>query len=195
MKIEKRIIKKYRNRRLYDMSQKKYITLGDLTELIQEGYAVEIMDSTSGEDITQSVLIQIILDNQKEDGYNLFTNELLHQLIQYRNQSTLDFFQRYLPGILEGYLDWQQQTQSQFRNWAQLGWNSNQLSRNMFRPGMGTWGAPSDDYKASGYKSSQSGSSDESSSNPLPEASDEVEELKKRIEEMETLLKKTSKKD
>ncbi len=194
MRKEKITIKKYKNRRLYDLNAKQYITLDDLTGFIQEGHEVEIVDSATGDDITQSVLIQIILDNQKEDGYNLFSNELLHQLIQYRSQSTLDFFQRYLPSILEGYLDWQHQTKNQFMNWAQLGWNTNPFSRNMFTPGMGMWGTDPSHYNSSPSDADESPSSKASKTNESA-PDQEVEALKKRIEEMEALLKKTPKKD
>jgi polyhydroxyalkanoate synthesis repressor PhaR len=190
MKQEKIVIKKYRNRRLYDMAQKRYITMEELTERIREGCEVQVLDSTTGEDITQAVLIQIILDSQKASGYNLFSNHMLHQLIQYRDQSTADFFQKYLPSILDGYLDWQRQTQSHFMNWAKLGWSTNPFSSEMFNPGMAMWGM------GRGYNSSrerEEGEEPDADTQTL--SPEEVDALKKRIEELENLLKKSRKRD
>ncbi len=191
MNREKIIIKKYRNRRLYDVSQKRYITLDELTERIRSGCEVEIIDSTTGEDITQAVLIQIILDSQKDSGYTLFTNELLHRLIQYRDQSTADFFQRYLPGIFEGYLEWQRQAQSHFMNWAKLGWNASAYGSELFNPGLAMWGMGRS-YKSSSQHEA-AGEAEETAESVRSSSPDEVEALKKRIEELESLLKKSRK--
>lgn len=196
MNKEKITIKKYRNRRLYDMSQKRYITLDELTERIRSGYEVEVIDSTTGEDITQAVLIQIILDSQKDSGYTLFTNELLHRLIQYRDQSTTDFFQRYLPGIFEGYLEWQRQAQSHFMNWAKLGWSASTYGSELFHPGLAMWGmgrGTGESYKSSPSQETTA-KPEESMQNTDTADSEEIASLKERIAELESLLKKSHKK-
>ncbi|MBY0404559.1 MAG: hypothetical protein K2X66_11720 [Cyanobacteria bacterium] len=117
-------IKKYSNRRLYDMGAKDYITLDELQEKIKQGAEVEVFDSKTGEDLTQVVLIQMILESQKHETGGLFTTEILHKMIQYREKSLSEFFQKYLPNILQSYVDWQQEAQNHFMHWAQMGWNA-----------------------------------------------------------------------
>ncbi|MES9926149.1 MAG: polyhydroxyalkanoate synthesis regulator DNA-binding domain-containing protein, partial [Candidatus Thiodiazotropha endolucinida] len=62
--MSERIIKKYPNRRLYDTEQSKYITLTQLRQLIISGESIKVVDSTSEEDITRNILLQIILETE-----------------------------------------------------------------------------------------------------------------------------------
>ena len=62
--MEQRIIKKYPNRRLYDTEESKYVTLAHLRQLIQDGVEFKVTDSQSGKDITRSILIQIITEQE-----------------------------------------------------------------------------------------------------------------------------------
>lgn len=180
---EKVIIKKYSNRRLYDMSLKRYITLEELRDRIQGGIEVQVVDSKTGEDLTQMVLIQLILETQRNEFNGLFSSEVLHKLIQYRDQSMTDFFQKYLPNILNSYMDWQQEAQNHFMHWARLGWSANQYSRDFFMPGFSSmWGMGPDGRNAPQQPSAQH-----------PEnwhgADSEIETLKQRINELEHHLK------
>ena len=123
----KRQIKKYSNRRLYDQSQKRYITLEELALLIRNGEEVEVRDSKTGEDLTQAVLIQVILECQKDDGKTFFTNDFLHMMIQYREMARTEseeFFHKYLPNIFGAYVQWQSEAQNQFMQWARFGWSA-----------------------------------------------------------------------
>ncbi len=77
------IIKKYANRRLYDTGRSSYVTLDDLSEMVRDGYEFVVQDAKSGEDLTRSVLAQIILDqesNNEGEGTLLPTN-FMRQLI------------------------------------------------------------------------------------------------------------------
>jgi polyhydroxyalkanoate synthesis repressor PhaR len=134
-------VKKYGNRRLYDLNHKCYITMADLEERIREGYQVTVTDSRTGEDLTQSVLTQLIMENQKNspDG-GLFTSELLHQMIRYRDQSMADFLQVQLPSLLNAYMSWQAQAQNQFLHWAELGWHANRQAHDWWMPPWNAWG-------------------------------------------------------
>lgn len=179
-------IKKYGNRRLYDVERKCYITLDDLTALIKAGHQVQVVDSKTGEDLTHMVLTQIILEGQKNGHNGLFTTELLHQMIQYRDQYVSEFFQEYLPNILHAYLQWQHEAHNQFMHWAKLGWSASQYSRDFFMPGLNFWNM--------GAKSP--------AKNPMPEASpaspdgaeQEIAYLKQKIEDLENRLNKPGKK-
>ena len=76
-----RIIKKYPNRRLYDTEESKYVTLCDLRELVMDQQEFMVIDKKSEEDMTRSVLLQIILEQEEKEGQPLFSAELLHKLI------------------------------------------------------------------------------------------------------------------
>ncbi len=74
-------IKKYGNRRLYDSSSSRYINLDDLAKLIREGESVEVVDARTGENLTQAVLLQVLLETQ--GGFTGFPTGFLHRLIRY----------------------------------------------------------------------------------------------------------------
>lgn len=88
---EERIIKKYPNRRLYDTTQSCYITLSDVRDLVLEEIPFKVIDRQSGEDITRSILLQIIME-QESGGQPLFSAEILEQFIRnYSAQTRLGF--------------------------------------------------------------------------------------------------------
>ncbi len=97
---EATVIKKYANRRLYDTGRSSYVTLDDLCELVKEGHNFVVIDAKSGDDITRSVLTQIIVD-QESKGENLLPENFLRNLIGFYGDSV----QSVLPGYLETTLD------------------------------------------------------------------------------------------
>lgn len=76
-----RTIKKYSNRRLYDTEASSYINLESLAELIREGEVVQVVDAKSGEDLTHTVLLQVILETPGLKG--LFPPGFLHRIVRY----------------------------------------------------------------------------------------------------------------
>ncbi|MCU7932998.1 MAG: polyhydroxyalkanoate synthesis repressor PhaR [Candidatus Thiodiazotropha sp. (ex Codakia rugifera)] len=90
-----RIIKKYPNRRLYDTEQSKYITLTQLRQLIISGELIKVVDSTSEEDITRNILLQIILETES-GGEPLFTANMLSQIIRFYGGTLQGIFGNYL---------------------------------------------------------------------------------------------------
>lgn len=185
------LIKKYSNRRLYDMELKRYITLEELRDRIRDGAEVQVVDSKTGEDLTQVVLIQLILETEKTPFNGLLTSELLHQLIQYREQSLVEFFQNYLPGIMRSYIAWQQEAQNQFMNWAKLGWSANRYSRDFFMPNWNMWGwsgGPGGPPPGGNGHNGQPHDPDEAEARQA-----EIEQLRQKVEDLERRLKKSSK--
>ena len=83
---EKRVIKKYPNRRLYDTSESKYVTLNDVRKLVLDGVSFCVIDKKSGDDITRNILLQIIIE-QEDEGEPLFTTDVLEQLIGFYGNS------------------------------------------------------------------------------------------------------------
>ena len=81
MDKENRVIKKYPNRRLYDTTESKYVTLNDLKELVVEEISFTVVDKKTGDDITRNVLLQIIIEQEEDNGEPLFSAEVLQKLI------------------------------------------------------------------------------------------------------------------
>ncbi len=90
------VIKKYANRRLYDTSRSAYITLDDLKTLVHEGTDFVVQDAKTGEDLTHSVLTQIIFE-QEAQGQHLLPVDFLRQLIRFYGDS----MQSVVPGFLD----------------------------------------------------------------------------------------------
>ncbi len=78
---DKRLIKKYPNRRLYDTTESHYITLEDVRRLVVQGVDFLVTDQKTGEDITRNILLQIILE-QEDDGEPIFTTDALLGIIR-----------------------------------------------------------------------------------------------------------------
>ncbi|MEJ2610913.1 MAG: polyhydroxyalkanoate synthesis repressor PhaR [Candidatus Thiodiazotropha sp.] len=94
-----RIIKKYPNRRLYDTEQSKYITLAQLRKLIIGGELIRVIDSTTDEEITRNILLQIILETESS-GKPLFTADMLSQIIRFYGGALQGIFGNYLEQSL-----------------------------------------------------------------------------------------------
>jgi polyhydroxyalkanoate synthesis repressor PhaR len=76
-----RVIKKYPNRRLYDTTESRYVTLSDVCSLVQNEYEVQVIDKQSGDDITRSILLQVISDRE-QNGEALISQEFLVDIIR-----------------------------------------------------------------------------------------------------------------
>lgn len=101
------IIKKYPNRRLYDTSQSQYINLNDIKALINSHQAFQVLDSKTGEDVTKSLLLQIISEQESTDQQSLLTNTLLMQLIRFYDSDMQAFVRQYLEMSLAHFMDQQ----------------------------------------------------------------------------------------
>lgn len=112
---EPRIIKKYPNRRLYDTEISSYITLEEVRQLVVDGEEFEVRDAKSGENLTRSVLLQIISEHE-DRGQPMFTTQLLSQVIRFYGDSLQGFMGSYLEKSLQVFLDQQQQFRSQLNN-------------------------------------------------------------------------------
>jgi polyhydroxyalkanoate synthesis repressor PhaR len=93
--MKTRVIKRYRNRRLYDTLQKKTVKLEDLARLVKEGVGFEVIDNATGKDVTISVLSRILSDAWSEDKKNLKeTTKLIRLLISKGGGITVDIFKK-----------------------------------------------------------------------------------------------------
>ena len=94
------VIKKYANRRLYNTSSSAYVTLDDLAQMVKDGDDFVVFDAKSGEDITRTVLTQIIFEEESK-GQNLLPINFLRQLIRFYGDSMEAFVPSYLEFSLE----------------------------------------------------------------------------------------------
>jgi polyhydroxyalkanoate synthesis repressor PhaR len=107
-------IKKYPNRRFYDTTHSRHLTLVEMCSLIQQGYDITVTDAKTGADITAQVLTQIILELETTK-LNSFPVPLLVRLIRMNDQLVKDFIEKYFNQALGSFLNYQQQVEEQIR--------------------------------------------------------------------------------
>jgi polyhydroxyalkanoate synthesis repressor PhaR len=104
-------IKKYANRRLYNTGTSTYVTLEDLATMVKEGEDFLVYDAKTGDDITRSVLAQIIFEQENKAGQNLLPTTFLRQLIRFYGDS----MQLVVPKYLEQSIEMLTREQEKFR--------------------------------------------------------------------------------
>jgi polyhydroxyalkanoate synthesis repressor PhaR len=104
-------IKKYANRRLYNTGTSTYVTLEDLAAMVKEGEDFLVYDAKTGDDITRSVLAQIIFEQENKAGQNLLPTTFLRQLIRFYGDS----MQMVVPKYLEQSIETLTREQEKFR--------------------------------------------------------------------------------
>jgi polyhydroxyalkanoate synthesis repressor PhaR len=123
------VIKKYANRRLYNTQTSSYVTLDHLAAMVKEGTEFEVQDARTGDDITRSVLTQIIFEEEAK-GQNLLPIKFLRQLIRFYGDS----LQAFVPGYLDMSMDSFTKNQGQMRDRiAEALGGGNQMVENLTR--------------------------------------------------------------
>jgi len=170
-------IKKYANRRLYNTGTSTYVTLEDLAAMVKKGEDFVVYDAKSGDDITRSVLAQIIFEQENKEGQSLLPINFLRQLIRFYGDS----MQMLVPRYLETSIDSLTREQGKFRDqMAQafgvsgFGPMEDQVRRNMemFEKTFAMFSP----FAKGGEKAGRTG------------GADEVDELKRQMEEMQKRL-------
>jgi polyhydroxyalkanoate synthesis repressor PhaR len=96
------IIKKYENRRLYDATNSRYVNLDEVAQLVQQGHDVQVVDASSGEDITRLILTQIIAEGAKNSD-STFPLDILRQMVIASGQASQESAIRYTKSMLDLY--------------------------------------------------------------------------------------------
>jgi polyhydroxyalkanoate synthesis repressor PhaR len=109
-----RTIKKYPNRRLYDTANSGYITLVDVKQMVLENIEFQVVDAKSGEDLTRSILLQIILDEESV-GVPMFSSEMLSQMIRFYGTAQQSVMGQYMEQNVKAFLAIQKKLQDQAR--------------------------------------------------------------------------------
>src|SRR5438128_9142976 len=107
-----RIIKKYPNRRLYDTANSGYITLADVKQMVLEHIDFKVIDAKSGDDLTRSILLQIILEEESA-GMPMFSSEMLAQMIRFYGNALQGIMGSYMEQNVKAFLTIQQKLQDQ----------------------------------------------------------------------------------
>jgi polyhydroxyalkanoate synthesis repressor PhaR len=108
-----RLIKKYPNRRLYDTRISAYITLSNVKEFVLSGESFKVLDAKTGDDLTRSILLQIIIEEESTGIAPLFTSELLAQLIRFYGHAMQVMLGNYLETNIKLFSDFQKNLQEQ----------------------------------------------------------------------------------
>jgi polyhydroxyalkanoate synthesis repressor PhaR len=113
-------LKKYANRRLYDMEKSEYVTLNQVADLIRQGRQVEVFDAKTNEDVTAFILTQIILEEAKNKNF-LLPIPVLHLIVQYGDNILGEFFEKYLQQMITTYVAHKNAVDEQFKKWLEMG--------------------------------------------------------------------------
>ncbi|HCX33556.1 MAG TPA: polyhydroxyalkanoate synthesis repressor PhaR [Rhodocyclaceae bacterium] len=114
MSEQPRLIKKYPNRRLYDTRTSAYITLADIKDLVLRHEQFHVIDAKSGEELTRSILMQIILE-EEAGGAPMFSSDMLAQMIRFYGDAMQGMMGKYLETNIKAFTSMQQKFQEQTR--------------------------------------------------------------------------------
>ncbi len=113
------IIKRYGNRRLYNTETRSYVNYEELAKLVRDGQDIKVVDSTTKEDVTKAVLIQVILEEEKNKK-TILPTEFLFQLLRSREDSMQDFFKNHLAASFNAYLKTKEEFDNRFRSMLEM---------------------------------------------------------------------------
>src|SRR5580658_660746 len=188
------IIKKYANRRLYNTGTSTYVTLEDLAAMVKAGEDFVVFDAKTSEDITRTVLTQIIFEQENKEGQNLLPITFLRQLIRFYGDS----MQMLVPHYLEVSIDNLTREQGKFRDqMAQafgvsgFGPLEDVARRNMemFQRTFGAMFAPF------ARREAQTAAAAAHEAEKPARSGDDIDDIKKQMEEMQKRLDRLTEKD
>lgn len=192
------VIKKYANRRLYNTATSSYVTLDHLCEMVKKGQEFTVHDAKTGEDITRSVLAQIIFEEEGKSGQNLLPIKFLRQLIRFYGDSLQSLLPSYLELSMDSFSREQEKMRgkiaSAFGGTARLGQFEEQIRQNfaVFDGAMRMFSPFAS--RSRGDKTEHRDADNDKSAASEPEASSELDELKRQLAAMQAQLENLSKK-
>ncbi len=134
-----RVIKKYPNRRLYDTSTSTYITLAEVKQLVMDGETVSVRDAKTGDDLTRSILLQIILE-EEAGGAPMFTEAVLANIIRFYGHAMQGFMGAYLEKNVQAFTEIQARMTEQSQAMTPEMWSKYMhLQSPMLKGMMGTY--------------------------------------------------------
>jgi polyhydroxyalkanoate synthesis repressor PhaR len=185
-------IKKYANRRLYNTGTSTYVTLEDLAGMVKSGEDFVVYDAKTGEDITRSVLTQIIFEQENKEGQNLLPIAFLRQLIRFYGDSMQMLVPRYLEVSIESLTREQAKFREQLTQAfgvSPFGALEDQVRRNMemFERAFAM-------FTPFARRESQGGSAVSEADKPLSKGGD-IDDLKRQLDDMKRKVDRLSGQD
>lgn len=113
------LIKRYGNRRLYNTKTKSYVNYQELLEIIRAGHDIQVIDSSTKADVTKAVLVQLILEEEK-NAKSILPLPFLFQLIRSREGQVQEFFSNYLATSFEAYLKTKEEFDRRFKGFLEM---------------------------------------------------------------------------
>ena len=180
-------IKKYANRRLYNTGTSTYVTLEDLAAMVKEGEDFLVFDAKTGDDITRSVLAQIIFEQENKAGQNLLPTTFLRQLIRFYGDS----MQMVVPKYLEQSIDTLTREQEKFRKQLQTTFSGTPFAQleEQVRRNMELFQQTFSMFKPFGPR----GPNEPDKAAEPAGGEDDIDELRKQMKEMQDRLERMSK--
>ena len=130
-------LKKYPNRRLYNSTVSRYVTVEDVRKLIVRGESIEVVDAKNGQDLTRSVLLQILSEQEAEGHESVLTNRVIEQLIRFYGDQMGSVVGRYIEQSIVAFMEHQDQWRAHLRQLNEM--NPLNLMRQAFDP---SWMSP-----------------------------------------------------
>ena len=113
-----REFKKYPNRRLYDIEESKYVTVEDIRKLVLKGEVIRVLDSKTEKDLTRSVLLQIITEQESEGHEPILTNRVLEQLIRFYGAPMQNVVSKYIEQSIKTLLEHEQNYRQRMQDFS-----------------------------------------------------------------------------
>lgn len=130
-----RVIKKYPNRRLYDTDTSTYITLAEVKRLVMKSEPFMVVDAKTDDDLTRSILLQIILE-EETGGVPMFTEAVLANIIRFYGNSMQGFMGSYLEKNVQTFTDMQAKMKEQAKTMTPEAWTQYMTPQNPLVQGM-----------------------------------------------------------
>lgn len=127
-------LKKYPNRRLYDMTDSQYVTVEDVRKLIIKGESIEVVDSKDGSDLTRSVLLQILAEQEQGGHGTVLTNRTIEQLIRFYGDRFGRVVSRYIEEAISAFIEHQDMYRSRMRQFNAM--NPLNIMKEAFEAGL-----------------------------------------------------------
>ncbi len=109
---------KYPNRRLYDIQESKYVTVEDIRKLVLRGEVIRVLDSKTEKDLTRSVLLQIITEQESEGHEPILTNRVLEQLIRFYGAPMQNVVSKYIEQSIKTFLEHEQNYRQRMQDFS-----------------------------------------------------------------------------
>lgn len=172
------IVKKYANRRLYNTSSSSYITLDDLAGMVRDNVEFQVLDAKTGEDITHSILTQIIMD-EEANGEQMLPVSFLRQLISMYGNS----MQAMMPSYLEAAMDNFRDNQSKIREAFEKGISNTPLAK-IHETNMAMMRAAADAFMSGTPSKAKKPAKQDSSATEIATLREQMAAMQKKLDEL-----------